>query len=477
MKASEDPLAGKRLVIIGLARQGKALARFAAENGAEVVVLDLRSVEQMAPALKEMSDVRMEVILGEHPESVLDGADMLAISGGVSTDAPLVQSARARGIRITNDSLEFMLRTPATVIGVTGSAGKTTTTALTGAIVRESGKRTWIGGNIGNPLISRLPEMQPGDVAVQELSSFQLELWDCSPPIAGVLNITPNHLDRHRTMTAYRAAKANILRHQTQHDVAVLSADDPEALSLQSETPGRVRLFSLRNQVDDGAYCAKGRIWLSSYGEPAGAVCDVKTIRLRGQHNILNVLAAVTLADSAGVDIGSMRRAIAGFTGVEHRLELVDTLNGVQYFNDSIATAPERALAAIDSFTEPIVLLAGGRDKDLKWGEWVRTVNRSVKAVVLFGALAPLLEKLMEEDLEGRKLPNRSQIVRVGSLDEALPIAAGLAAPGDVVLLAPGGTSFDAYEDFAARGAAFRALVASLKASLAGNSLESETSS
>lgn len=459
MMTANDPLTGKRLVIVGLARQGKAFARFAAGVGATVVVTDLRTAEVLAPELAELADIEMELVLGEHPENILDGADMLAISGGVPADLPLVQSARLRGIRISNDSLEFLLRSPALVIGITGSAGKTTTTALTGAIGRESGRRTWVGGNIGRSLLDQLADMRAGDLAIQELSSFQLEIWDQSPPVAAVLNITPNHLDRHKTMAVYAAAKGNIVRFQSVDGIAVLCADDPRALALQHETPARVRLFSLREQVEDGAYFADGQIWLRRAGAPAESVCDEEMIRLRGRHNLLNVLAAVTLADSVGIDRPAMRRAINSFTGVEHRLESVGIVTGVHYVNDSIATAPERALAAIRSFSEPLILLAGGRDKDLDWREWVQEVNRTVKAVVLFGELGTLLEALLKGDKEGRERINACTIVRVESLEQALPVAAKLAEPGDVVLLSPGGTSFDAYVDFAARGEAFRELV------------------
>ncbi|NJN55344.1 MAG: UDP-N-acetylmuramoyl-L-alanine--D-glutamate ligase, partial [Anaerolineae bacterium] len=202
-----DALTGKRLLILGLARQGKALARFATGVGAQVTVSDLRSPEKLQPDLAELRDLPIEWVLGEHPMTLLERTDILAISGGVPTDAPFVQAAWARGIPITNDEQEFMRRTPTDVIGITGSAGKTTTTALTGVMAQVAGRHTWVGGNIGRPLIADLHKMNEGDVVVQELSSFQLEIWEQSPPIAAVLNITPNHLDRHKTMTAYAQAK------------------------------------------------------------------------------------------------------------------------------------------------------------------------------------------------------------------------------------------------------------------------------
>ncbi len=456
-----DSFAGKRIVILGLARQGKALAHFAAEAGAHVVVSDLRLASELESSLSELAMLGVEFVLGSHPLSLLDDADFLAVSGGVPADAPLVRAARARGIQITNDSLEFVRRTKATVIGITGSAGKTTTTALTGAMGKHSGRRTWVGGNIGQPLIIELDNMQPNDLVVQELSSFQLEIWDRSPQIAAVTNITPNHLDRHKTMAAYTAAKANILRFQTEQDTAVLCADDPGSMSLAGLVNGRLRQYSIQNEVTDGAFVHANHIWLRDGKGAETAVCALNAIRLRGWHNVSNVCAAVTLADSAGIPAAAIVDAIGAFSGVEHRLELVATLDGVQYINDSIATAPERALAAIDSFEEPLILLAGGKDKEMVWEAWAARVNERVRQVILFGDLADLLaEKLDAAGANSNRLEN---IHRTQTLAEAVALAAATAVPGDLVLLAPGGTSYDSYIDFAERGQEFRELVGQLE--------------
>jgi UDP-N-acetylmuramoylalanine--D-glutamate ligase len=452
-----DELTGKRLVILGLARQGKALAQFAAGAGAEVVVSDLRTAEKLGSDLDELADSGIEVVLGEHPMSLLDRTDILAISGGVPADAPLVRAAQSLGIELTNDSLEFTRRSPAAVIGITGSAGKTTTTALTGVMAQMSGRRTWVGGNIGRPLIADLHKMAPDDIVVQELSSFQLELWTQSPLVAAVLNITPNHLDRHRTMAAYSAAKANILRYQTTAGVAVLSADDAGAMALRDLVQGRLRMFSLRWQINDGAFVNQGKIWLRD-GMREFAVCDLDEIQLRGWHNVLNVLAAVTLADSVGVPVEAMRQAVQSFRGVEHRLELVRTINGVQYINDSIATAPERVIAALDAIEEPVILLAGGRDKQMVWQPWAEKVAGKVKAVVLFGDLAELLEGHLETAVEAAGIGG-PPIVRKERLADAVEAAVRFTTPGDVVLLSPGGTSYDAFADFEERGRVFRELV------------------
>ncbi len=452
-----DALNGKRLVILGMARQGTALARFAVGAGAFVTLSDMRLAEKLQGAIQSLADLpsgRLRFVLGEHPLSLLDACDALALSGGVSADLPLVEEARRRGIPLTNDSLEFMRRAPAPVVGITGSAGKTTTTALLGQMGQKSSRQTWIGGNIGRPPLEDLANMTADDLIVMELSSFQLELWDeCSPPIAAVLNLTPNHLDRHRTMAAYAEAKSQILRHQRPDDVAILPADDPGALEMRSLARGRLRLFSAHEPVSDGAFVRDGQIWLSdAQGETA--LCPIGASRLRGRHNVLNVLAAVTLADSAGVPHEAIVEGIRLFDGVPHRLETVRRVGGVQYVNDSIATAPERALAALAAFEEPIILLAGGRDKEMVWDGWARQVARRVKHVVLFGELGPML---------GRRLGDRAPQTMVETLAEAVSVADELATSGDVVLLSPGGTSFDGYSDFVERGEHFRLLVRELE--------------
>lgn len=443
-----DKMTSKRLVILGLARQGKALARFAVEVGAEVVVSDLRSAEKLTSPIAELSDLPIEFVLGAHPDSLLDGTDFVAISGSVPADAPFVNKARARGIVVTNDSAEFLSRCPAPVIGITGSAGKSTTTSLLGEMGEASGVPTWVGGNLGFPLIEKLHNMSQNDIVVQELSSFQLEIWERSPHIAAILNVTPNHLDRHKTMAVYTAAKANILRRQSAEDIAILPNESLEHLFPLVQ--GRLRTFSMVNEVADGAFVRDGQVWLRD-GEGEQAVCSLDDIQLRGKHNVLNVLAACTLADARGIPIAAMRQAIQTFTGIAHRLEQVANIDGVDYINDSIATAPERAIAAIHAFEEPLILLVGGRDKDLDWEPLVELVHARCKAVLLFGQLAPMVAKLLD---------NTRIIAEVaGTMKEAVARAYEMARAGDVVLLSPGGTSYDAYQDFAERGVHFRKIV------------------
>lgn len=452
---------GQNVVVLGLARQGLALARWLVGQGAQVTASDAQPAAKMSEALRALDGLPIRYELGGHPLALLNECDMLCLSGGVPIDLPIVLEARQRGIPLSNDAQLFVERCPAPLIGITGSAGKTTTTTLVGEMGRAAGRKTWVGGNIGNPLIGDLDSMSDSDLVVMELSSFQLELMTNSPQVAAVLNVTPNHLDRHATMDAYTAAKAHILDYQSRHDTAVLGFDDPVARSLANRARGHLRYFSAGDSPAPRATLRSGRVVLES--ERQVDVCAVSDIRLRGDHNVLNVLAACALADAMGIPPEAMRRAIVAFGGVPHRLQLVRELNGVRYYDDSIATAPERLIADINSFHEPIVLLVGGRDKHLPWDEAAELMVKRVRQVVLFGEMGDMVRKAVEEKRWAIGESGALQGVhRVATLAEAVAKAAQVARPGDVVLLSPGGTSFDAFKDFAERGDRFQEAVRSL---------------
>jgi UDP-N-acetylmuramoylalanine--D-glutamate ligase len=454
-----DPLGGKRVVILGLARQGTALAQWLCKVGARVTVSDLRHHDQLVEFLDELDGLDITYVLGEHPEWMLDGADLLCLSGGVPVDAPIVRKAQGRGIRLSNDAQLFMERCPCHVIGITGSAGKTTTTSLVGAMCDAAGRLAWVGGNIGNPLIADLPYIRPDDVAVMELSSFQLEIMTTSPHIAAILNVTPNHLDRHRTMEAYTGAKARILAAQVVGDVAVLGLDDPIAASLAGRVEHEVAYFSGQQPVDVGAWLVNDTlVCRPRFDLPMEKVCTIGDINLRGRHNVLNTLAACAIAGVAGVPIPAMREAIKAFQPVEHRLEVVREVGGVTWINDSIATAPERVIAALRACSDkPVVLLLGGRDKKLPWSELAALALQVCRAIITFGEAAPMITQNVVElrEAQGKQIP----VEQVGTLDEAIRLAQRFAQPGDVVLLSPGATSYDAYVDFAERGAHFKQVV------------------
>src|SRR5688572_7872247 len=452
---------GKRVLILGAARQGLALARWLSLHGAHVTLSDMRSADELRVARQSLAEFQIDWALGVHPLELLDSTDVLCLSGGVPLTLPIVAEAVKRGIPLSNDTQIFMEVVPCKTIGITGSAGKTTTTTLVGKMAKNAyGDKAYVGGNIGDPLINYVDDMKPDDVAILEMSSFQLDQMTISPDIAAILNITPNHLDRHGTMEAYTAAKARILEFQSKEDAAILGRDDKGAWSLRSKVNGKLYTFSLNELEEglDGAYLNDGLLNLRDENVYLPLILREK-ISLRGDHNVLNVLAAFAIGHAAGFTLDVMLEAVQDFRGVPHRLEFVRELRGVRWYNDSIATTPERSMAAIRSFDEPIVLMLGGRDKDLPWEDLARLMSERVDHVVLFGEAAEKIEGTVNK-LELRE--KRFTVSRAEHLHEAVIQAAEVGEAGDVVLLAPGGTSFDEFKDFAERGERFRAWVQEL---------------
>ncbi|MEW6400859.1 MAG: UDP-N-acetylmuramoyl-L-alanine--D-glutamate ligase [Chloroflexota bacterium] len=495
---------GTRTLILGAARQGIALARWLARHGSRVTLSDTRSLEALSSARASLGDVDVKWAAGGHPLELLDECDVLCLSGGVPLTLPIVQEAMKRGIPLTNDTQIFMEVVPCKTIGITGSAGKTTTTTLVGEMAKLAYKdasvfhpSVFIGGNLGDPLINYVDDIKAEDLAILEISSFQLDQMTISPNVAAILNITPNHLDRHGTMEAYTAAKARIIEFQTGKDTAILGRDDNGAWSLRNIVKGKLFTFSLNELGEglDGTYLHDGLLNLRE-GNAYLPLMLREKVQLRGNHNVSNVLAAFAIGHAAGFTLDAMLEAAEEFRGVEHRLELVRELRGVRWYNDSIATAPERTIADIHSFDEPIVLLLGGRDKDLPWEELAELVHKRVDHVVLFGEAAEKIESALRSPsvrlgsgvtstarnvVETQDAGNPSEIAnrkskiatfpkgrnhltveRVPHLKEAVLKAAEVAEAGDVVLLSPGGTSFDEFKDFAERGESFRKWVQEL---------------
>jgi len=368
--------------------------------------------------------------------------------------------ARSRQIPLSNDSQILLDACPCEVVGITGSAGKTTTTALVGLMaetymqMKARGHKAWVGGNIGNPLIEQVRQMHEDDLVILELSSFQLELMTTSPQVAAVLNITPNHLDRHHSMEAYAEAKANILRFQHAGDVAILNRDDPGSWKLANQLCSDLISFGMDVPGGDmsGIYVKREHIYLK-IGKDQIKMMPVEWIRLRGQHNLYNVLAACAIAAGASLALPAIQSAVESFEGVPHRLEFVRNFKGADWYNDSIATAPERAMAAIRAFDNPLVLLLGGKDKDLPWEDLMALVRERVDHLVVFGAASEkILNTLGSPKLGGKPL----SVAQCAGLKEAIQAAAEVVSEGDVVLLSPGGTSFDEFRDFAERGEFYR---------------------
>jgi UDP-N-acetylmuramoylalanine--D-glutamate ligase len=452
---------GRRVLILGAARQGLALARWLSIHGAQVTLSDTRGAGDLRVARDSLAEYPIKWALGGHPVELLDSTDVLCLSGGVPLTLPIVAEAVRRGIPLSNDTQIFMEVVPCRTIGITGSAGKTTTTTLVGKMAAIAyGDHAYVGGNIGDPLINYVDRMDSKDVAILEISSFQLEQMTISPNIAAILNITPNHLDRHGTMEAYTAAKARLLDFQSNTDIAILGRDDKGAWGLRNRVKGKLLAFSLQELEEglSGAYFHDGLLNLRDGNAYLPLILREK-IFVRGDHNVLNVLAAFTIGHAAGFPLDAMLEAVEEFRGVEHRQEFVRELHGAGWYNDSMATAPERTIAAIRSFDEPIVLLLGGRDKDLPWEDLIRLASERVDHLVLFGEAAEKIERTIDGLGPG---PKHFTVARADGLQAAVQLAAEVAQAGDVVLLSPGGTSFDEFKDFAERGERFRTWVREL---------------
>ena len=447
-------ISGQRALVIGLAREGVDLARFLSAHGANVTVTDVKAPDVLAESVAALDGADVAMHLGGHAVDDLNGVDVVYASPGVPPENALLQAAAERHIRVSSLVELFFALCPAPILGITGSAGKSTTTSLVGDMFSTAGREVFVGGNIGRPLLGKLEAMSERSWVVMELSSFQLEPLHVSPHVALITNVTPNHLDRHPSMEAYWAAKGQILAHQRPSDLAVLNADD--AWSARYQPKGRMLRFSLEGTVE-GAYVAgKGpdeQVML--LGEPLLAT---REIPLRGRHNVANVLGAVAAAHAGGISREAMVGAIRAFEGVAHRLQVVGHRNGVTYVDDSIATAPERSIAALRAYDrEPLVLIAGGRDKHLPMHDWASLIVRRVKHVVLLGEMSPLVaDAIRDAD------PSFTAVSWTSDMAEAVREAARVGADGDIVLLSPGGTSYDMYQDFEQRGHDFARAVQAL---------------
>ncbi len=452
---------GKKVTVVGLGIEGVDLVRYLVGQGARVTASDVRTADRLTPHLREMDGLPIRLSLGANDPADTVSADMVFVSQSVPLDIPALSAARERGVPLSSMMRLFLDLCPGPVIGITGSSGKTTVTSLVGAMLAAAGMPHVVGGNIGVGLLSLLDRLTPETWVILEMSHTQLELTTKSPHVACVTNVTPNHLDRYG-WPQYVALKENILRYQTEADFAVLSYDNEETRSLAAKTRAPVLFFSTEGDIPgDGTLLRDGEVVLRQGGRET-PVMPVAAIPLRGRHNVSNVLAATEAASICGAAPAAIESAVRSFHSVPHRLEFVARVDGADYYNDSIATTPERTLAGMRSFEEPLVLLLGGREKHLPLEEMSREICRRCRAAVFFGEAGEALGAAARAACDDVTPEKRPHMETVATLSEAVAAARAAARPGDVVLLSPACTSFDAYDNFEERGAHFRRLVLAL---------------
>jgi UDP-N-acetylmuramoylalanine--D-glutamate ligase len=456
-------LKDKRVLVVGLGKSGLAAALFLRHKGAQVTVSDVRSSEALAKDIPALLEEGIMVEAGGHGLLTFRRQDLIVVSPGVPLDTPVLAQVRSFGIPIIGE-LELAARfMQGRIVAITGSNGKTTTTTLVGAILKAAGLPTLVAGNIGVPVVGVIEETSPETWPVLEVSSFQLETTEeFHPRIAVILNITPDHLDRHGTFENYAMAKERIFAAQDADDFVVLNTDNARTAEAAQRTKGRVYWFSTQQPVERGAWAQDGAIlYKADAGAAAETVMAVSGIPLKGAHNVENVLAAVCAARLAGVRAEVIRAAVEGFKAVEHRLEFVAAVDGVEFYNDSKATNVDATAKAVEAFAGGVHLILGGKDKGSDYTALSGLLRKRVRAVYTIGAAAEKIET---------QLRGVVAMQSCGTLAAAVKAAAGAARPGEVVLLAPACSSFDQFENYEERGRVFKELVRERRGSQAWQS-------
>lgn len=454
-----NDIKGKKVAVLGIGVSNTPLIHMLLRAGVEVTACDRRRREDFDGRVDELESLGANVCLGEDYLEHLEGQDIIFRTPGMRPDLPQLTAAVERGSVLTSEMEVFFQVCPCPIIAVTGSDGKTTTTTIIAELLKAAGKTVYLGGNIGKPLLADVKMMEPSDFAVVELSSFQLMTMTCSPHIAVVTNLAPNHLDVHKSMEEYIAAKKNIFLHQSGEDRVILNADNAITASFVPEAPGYVTLFSRQGEpAGDAVFFRDGTIWCKE-GEEARPILRREEILLPGDHNVENYMAAIAaVRDLVPEDI--IRAFAAKFSGVEHRIELVRTLDGVRYYNDSIASSPTRTMAGLKCFPEKVILIAGGYDKHIPFDDLGPAITTYVKRLILTGNTAQKIRKAVEaapDYAEGSPI-----IEEYEGFQEAVLAAHRVAQAGDVVLLSPACASFDKFRNFMERGNAFKRIVQEL---------------
>ena len=447
----------KKVLIVGMGNSGKAAAQAMVKLGADVFVQDSKKEEDIDPQLLTfLKDKSITCYLGSQPGD-MSVFDMLILSPGVSPELEFIKKAQESGAEIVGE-LEIAYRTgKGKYVAITGTNGKTTTTTLVGEIYKESGRKTYVVGNIGVAVISKALSAEDDSWLITETSSFQLEtIKEFKPEISAILNLTPDHMDRHKTMKNYGMAKAAVFKNQTSGQYCVINYDDKECLKLADNCHAKVVPFSRKQELDFGVYVKDGVIVIKDENKPLAEVCRAEELNIPGTHNLENALAACAITYFAGIDIDSIAKVLREFRGVEHRIELCNEVDGIRFVNDSKGTNPDAAIKAIEAMKENIILIAGGYDKDSSFDEFVKAFDGKVKALLLLGKTATKIKEAAEK-------AGFTNSIILKDMGACVREAYRIAVPGDVVLLSPACASWDMYTSFEQRGKHFKSCVQALE--------------
>ena len=448
-------LENKRVLVVGAGLSGQAVSKFLLDKKAKVSLTDSQSPEQMGALADKLAAQGVTLYLGENPVVNQENYDLLVVSPGVPLTVPAVAQARRSSVPVIGELELSYHYTSSPIVAITGTNGKTTTTSLIGQMFRDAGYHTLVAGNIGLPLISEVEKYTEKDVVVAEVSSFQLETTEqFRPRVAVILNITPDHLDRHGTMEEYIGAKARIFAQQREGDSVVLNYDDPITRDLAGEVQDRVIFFSRQHILDKGSFIQGNKIMVNGV-RGNFEIADIASLKIPGAHNLENALAAVAVGYAMGLAPTDIARTLASFMGVAHRLEYVTTLNGVTYINDSKGTNPDAAIKALEAYDVPIVLIAGGKNKGVSFKDFAKIIKEKVRVLITVGIHGYQIEEAAREQ-------GFTNIFPAQDYNQAVKLAHEQAKLGEVVLLSPACTSWDMFKNFEERGEMFKQLVREL---------------
>lgn len=456
----KESIKGKRVAVLGIGISHIPLIRYLSKLGVDITAFDKSDENKLGDTINEFKGLNIKFSLGDDYLKNLIGFDIIFKTPGMRFDLPEIEEARKNGAQVTSEMEVFFEVCPAQIFAVTGSDGKTTTTTLIYKMLKEQGYNCWLGGNIGTPLLDRIDEIKDTDKVVLELSSFQLHTMTLSPQVAVVTNLSPNHLDMHKSMEEYVEAKKNIYLYQTENDKLILNFDNDITRDFIKEAKGKTVYFSRVNNIDSGAK-TNGEMLVYSNGKGEKEIVNVSDIVIPGVHNIENYLAAIAAVIDY-VEIDTIRRVATTFKGVEHRIELVRELDGIKFYNDSIASSPSRTIAGLNSFKHKVILIAGGYDKKIPYDVMGDVLVNKVKCLVLIGQTAPKIEKALMDEIHRTGKGKDIIIVRCNTMKEAVVKAYEYAKSGDIITMSPASASFDMFKNFEERGRQFKDIVNSM---------------